>query len=296
MAITISQSKNAIEIKPAMGITKFILDSIKPAKYCWADLRKSINIPGNIFSWKIQFRNRETRSSFFALMCFSLLFSFYLYILSKHLLHHLYTLLALSTIPVFPPTIYYLMWGIPLKLSQLKKKKKREPIIYSFIVLQSIKSCMCSLTWGWARRTAVCFGKRSRTRRDACAITLPAITHAGKLLARRVAQFWPVPSVSFFPDKVWAQFRGWCRPGTTANKQQGMQLLFRGMEKVKPHGFVPCQATPAGLQAKENSYLFTTVYLASTHKCLDCRSSMEGNQIVVLMAGIHCPVIPDFQY
>lgn len=162
--------------------------------------------------------------------------------------------------------------------------------------MQSIKSCMCSLTWGWARRTAVCFGKRSRTRRDACAITLPAITHAGKLLARRVAQFWPVPSVSFFPDKVWAQFRGWCRPGTTANKQQGMQLLFRGMEKIKPHGFVPCQATPAGLQAKENSYLFTTVYLASTHKCLDCRSSMEGNQIVVLMAGIHCPVIPDFQY
>lgn len=135
MAITISQSKNAIEIKPAMGITKFILDSIRPAKYCRADLRKSINIPGNISSWKIQFRNRETRSSFFALMCFSLLFSFYLYILSKHLLHHLYTLLALSTIPVFPPIIYYLMWGIPLKLSQLQKKKGANYLFfYSFAI------------------------------------------------------------------------------------------------------------------------------------------------------------------
>lgn len=50
MAIAINRSKNASEIKPAMGVTKFILDLIRPAKYFQADLRKCINIPGNIFS------------------------------------------------------------------------------------------------------------------------------------------------------------------------------------------------------------------------------------------------------
>lgn len=49
MAITINQSKNATDIKPAMGVIKFILYLIRPTKYFQANLRKSVNIPGNFF-------------------------------------------------------------------------------------------------------------------------------------------------------------------------------------------------------------------------------------------------------
>lgn len=172
MAITINQSKISREIKLTMGITKFIPDLIRPAKYFQVDLRKSINIPGNICSWKRQFRNRKTRSSLFALMCFSLHFSFYLYILSNA---SLASFIHIACSLWYPSLFSYCLLPYVRNTSKVvTASEKREQIIYSFIVLQSIWFCMCGLTWGWARRTAACSGKQVWTRKDTRA---PASNH-----------------------------------------------------------------------------------------------------------------------
>lgn len=67
--------------------------------------------------------------------------------------------------------------------------------------MQSIKLYTCRLIRGWAHRTAACFGKGSRARRDAPACDPPI---AGTLLVSAWHSSDLCQVSHFFLDKVWA--------------------------------------------------------------------------------------------
>jgi len=138
-----------------MRITRFIFDLIRPANYFQADLRKSINIPGNTFSWKIQFRYRETKSIFFALMSFSSHFSFYLYTQSKA---SLASFICFACFVQYPSLFtYYLLPYVRNTSKVITPSKKRANYLffYSFEINKIVHVQLnmrlgtqdCSLLW-----------------------------------------------------------------------------------------------------------------------------------------------------
>lgn len=174
-----------------MGLT--LSDLLSVFKQMW---EKSINIPGHVFSWEMRFRNRETRSRvFFCFKVFLIAFLLLFVYPKQNISCIIYILFLLSPVS---QSFHLLILYVKNTSKVTTDQKKEKVILYSFAI-NRIVYVQFNM-----RHVGLQSALESEAGPGKTPVLRPTIAHAGKPLARSVAQFWLVPSGSFFPDKVWA--------------------------------------------------------------------------------------------